>query len=136
MVVTLVGLSQSWLAKMKESGIGVTPMQVATVGEVVISTRIYTIRDISVQTFFAGCWGTRHRQGCFLHRTQNTWRKVQDLGLVRQYSVDAAARHFCGMLDGLAFLPIAEVAAGMALPGGSPQMSLSTWSIISTPHTM
>ena len=34
-------------------------------------------------------------QGCFYHLTQSTWRKVQKL--------------FCGMLDGLAFLPVGDV---------------------------
>ena len=56
-------------------------------------------RQIPVQTFFAGCWGTRHRQGSFFHLTQNTWGKEQELGLVRQYSDDAATRHFCGMTE-------------------------------------
>ena len=51
-----------------------------------------------------------HKQGCFFHLTQCTWRKIQELGLVRE---DADVRHFCGMLDGLAFLPLAEVPAGM-----------------------
>ena len=44
------------MAKMKESGIGVTPMQVATVGEVVIISyprEFIQTRNISVQTFFA-----------------------------------------------------------------------------------
>ena len=53
------------------------------------------------------------RQGYFFHLTQSTWRKIQELGLAAHYRSDAAEKHFCGMLDGLAFLPLAEVAAGM-----------------------
>lgn len=36
------------------------------------------------------------------------------MGLVRHYRDDDATRYFCGILDGLAFLPLAEVTAGMA----------------------
>ena len=54
----------------------------------------------------------RH-QGCFYHLTQATWRKVQSLGLTTIYRADEDVRHFCGMLDGLAFLPVDDVPAGM-----------------------
>lgn len=52
--------------------------------------------------------------GCFYHLTQNTWRKIQALGLVTTHRSDERAKLFCGMLDGLAFFPIADVPAGMA----------------------
>jgi len=52
-------------------------------------------------------------QGCFYHLCQSTWRKLQDLGLATEYKNNEILRHFCGMLDGLALLPIADVAAGM-----------------------
>lgn len=52
-------------------------------------------------------------RGCFYHLTQSTWRKVQSLGLTTAYRSDDRVKHFCGMLDGLAFLPIDEVANGM-----------------------
>ena len=55
-----------------------------------------------------------HWQGCFFYLTKCTWRKLHGLGLVRLYRDDAAARHFCGMLDSLAFLSLADVAAGIA----------------------
>ena len=71
------------------------------------------------------------RQGCFFHLTHSTWHKMQELGLVAHYRDDADARR--GMLDGLAFLPLTEPASPTS--GGSPQMSLSTLSIISMPHT-
>jgi len=54
-----------------------------------------------------------HVQGCFYHLTQSTWRKVQELGLVQTYRSQPAVKHFCGMRDGLAFLPIAEVPDGL-----------------------
>jgi hypothetical protein len=52
-------------------------------------------------------------RGCFYHLTQSTWRKVQELGLASTYRTDEAFRLFCGMLDGLAFLPVADVENGL-----------------------
>ena len=49
---------------------------------------------------------------CFYHLTQSTWRKVQELGLVRRYD-NEDFKHFCRMLDGLAFVPPGEVKQGM-----------------------
>ena len=54
-----------------------------------------------------------HIQGCFYHLTQSTWRRVQSEGLQPLYREDAKIRHFCGMLDGLAFLPVTDVKQGM-----------------------
>lgn len=53
-------------------------------------------------------------KGCFYHLTQSTWRKIQALGLAATYYTDEHFRHFVGMMDGLAFLPVEEVDAGMA----------------------
>ena len=53
------------------------------------------------------------RKGCFCHLTQSTWRRMQHLGLVQQYSSDDEFRHFCGMLEGLGLLPRDEVPEGM-----------------------
>ena len=53
-------------------------------------------------------------RGCFYHLTQSTYRKVQSLGLTQHYLEDEDFRHFCGMMDGLAFLPFDEVHDGMA----------------------
>ena len=41
------------------------------------------------------------------------WRKVQELGLATLYKELKDIQHFCGMLDGLAFLPVDDVQAGM-----------------------
>ena len=46
--------------------------------------------------------------GCFYHLTQATLRKVQELGLSQYHKENGSFRHFCGMLDGLAFLPVTE----------------------------
>jgi hypothetical protein len=54
-----------------------------------------------------------HTKTCFYHLTQNTWRKIQNLGLTKLYKEDENARLFCGMIDGLAFLPIDKVFDGM-----------------------
>lgn len=52
--------------------------------------------------------------GCFFHLCQSTWRKIQELGLSGMYRTDTAFSEFCGMLDGLAFLPTDQVASGLA----------------------
>ena len=53
-------------------------------------------------------------QGCFFHLTQSTWRRIQEEGLTGRYKADEDAKHFCGMLDSLAFLPPNQVKEGMA----------------------
>ncbi len=52
-------------------------------------------------------------QGCFYHLTQSTWRKIQSEGLSVLYQNDDSVKQFCGMLDGLAFLPTDRVSEGM-----------------------
>ncbi|XP_060603822.1 uncharacterized protein LOC132756709 [Ruditapes philippinarum] len=56
-----------------------------------------------------------HIQGCFYHLTQATWRHIQSEGLQSLYREDKDIRHFCGQLDGLAFLPASKVTEGMSL---------------------
>ena len=51
--------------------------------------------------------------GCFYHLTQSTWRKVQSLGLTTQYKDSEDCKVFCGMFDGLAFLPVDSVSCGL-----------------------
>ena len=53
-------------------------------------------------------------QFCFFHLTQSTWRNIQEMGIAATYRTDNNFRHFCGMLDGLAFLPPTDVSAGIA----------------------
>ncbi|XP_064470211.1 uncharacterized protein LOC135384962 [Ornithodoros turicata] len=53
-------------------------------------------------------------RGCFFHLCQSTWSKIQETGLVPKYKEDEKFRHFMGMLDGLAFLPLSDVTDGMA----------------------
>ncbi|XP_076047371.1 uncharacterized protein LOC143028903 [Oratosquilla oratoria] len=52
-------------------------------------------------------------RGCFYHLTQSIWRKIQSLGLVNAYRTDDRVKHFCGMLNALAFLPEEEITTGM-----------------------
>ncbi|XP_074641232.1 uncharacterized protein LOC141898982 [Tubulanus polymorphus] len=52
-------------------------------------------------------------KGCFFHLTQSVWRKVQQLGLAKQYREDEEFRLFVGMIFGLAFLPVAYVKEGL-----------------------
>ena len=65
--------------------------------------------------------------GCFYHLTQATWRKIQDLAMVNRYIDDETFRHFCGMLDRLAFLPVDDVIGGfehlrLIAPDGTDQL--------------
>lgn len=53
-------------------------------------------------------------KGCFYHLTQTTWRKIQELGLAVEYRADDDLQMFCCQMDGLAFLPVNDVAVGMA----------------------
>jgi len=55
-------------------------------------------------------------RGCFYHLCQNTYRKIQNLGLQKLYTNNDSFSHFCGMLDGLAglaFLPLHKIDEGM-----------------------
>ena len=54
-------------------------------------------------------------QGCFYHLTQASWRLIQQLGLVPLYKNDDDLRVFCGMMDGLAFLPVPDLTNGIHL---------------------
>ena len=53
-------------------------------------------------------------QCCFFHLCQNTWKHIQQLGLVDTYKNNPVFSLFCCMLDGLAFLPVADIVPGMA----------------------
>ena len=53
--------------------------------------------------------------GCYYHLCQSTWRKIQDLGLAVLYNQDDDVKKFVGMVDGLAILPINDIAAGVAV---------------------
>ncbi|CAI6377665.1 unnamed protein product [Macrosiphum euphorbiae] len=53
-------------------------------------------------------------RGCFYHLSQSTHRKIQALGLEKLYHEDPNFTKFCGMLDGLAFLPLTDVEQGMS----------------------
>ncbi|KAG1651690.1 hypothetical protein GQR58_026831 [Nymphon striatum] len=52
-------------------------------------------------------------QGCFYHLTQSIWRKIQELVQVELYKNNEDVKLYCGMLDGLAFLPEDKVVRGM-----------------------
>ena len=52
--------------------------------------------------------------GCFFHLTQATWRRIQSEGLSTLYKTNVDFRLFCGMMDGLAFLPVQEVKQGQS----------------------
>jgi len=47
-------------------------------------------------------------RGCY-HLTQTTWRKIQELGLIRRNSTDKEFNLFCGQVDALARLPVEHI---------------------------
>ena len=49
----------------------------------------------------------------FYHLTQNTWRKIKDLGLAQDYKDNDDIKLFCGIIDSLAFLSCDQVLEGM-----------------------
>ena len=49
----------------------------------------------------------------FTRRDASIWRTIQSRGLTTRYRADEDVRHFIGMLDGLAFLPVDDVPDGM-----------------------
>ena len=56
-----------------------------------------------------------NHQGCFYHLTQASCRRIQQLGLVPLYNNDDDFRLFCGMMDGLTFLPVTDLTNGIHL---------------------
>ena len=76
----------------------------------VIVTDFETAAMQAVRAVFGDSVVTR---GCFFHLTQATWRKIQELGMATNYRHDDEFRHFCGMLDGLAFVPLDNVKEAM-----------------------
>ncbi len=60
--------------------------------------------------------------GCFYHLTQSMWCKIQELGLTNVYRENDEIQHFCGMIDGLAFLPVDNIEEGLGhLRGRVPE---------------
>ena len=57
---------------------------------------------------------------------QSMWQKIHDLGLQDLYKEDEEFKHFCGMIDALAFLPV-EVAEGMQYIQGNATPLLMTY---------
>ena len=84
------------------------------IGLVMNVQTIITDFEEAVLRAVAGVFGRDvNSKGCFYHLTQSTWRKIQSLGLAQHYKSNEDFRQFCGMLDGLAFLPHADVQQGI-----------------------
>ncbi|XP_052801333.1 uncharacterized protein LOC128232033 [Mya arenaria] len=79
------------------------PTKVVTDYEMAIHNAVHAVLSNTIEI-----------QGCFYHLTQSTWRYLQGEGLQATYREDPDIRQFCGMLDGLAFLPEDQVKEGMA----------------------
>ncbi|CAN7984762.1 unnamed protein product, partial [Ixodes hexagonus] len=52
-------------------------------------------------------------RGCYFHFRQSTWRKIQELSLVSLYKESDVFRLFFGIMNGLAFLPLDDIARGI-----------------------
>ena len=80
-------------------------------------------------------------QGCCYHLSQATWRRKQQLGLVPFYRQSDDFRLFCGIVDGLAFLPVDDLQNGIHLlrtlcpadPPETHQKQLSYWTTLTPP---
>ncbi|XP_054257643.1 uncharacterized protein LOC128982729, partial [Macrosteles quadrilineatus] len=64
-------------------------------------------------------------KGCFFHLCQSTWRHIQGNGIVKLYKSRPDIKLHCGMLDALAFLPVADVPAGMLFLWASAPVELA-----------
>ena len=61
-------------------------------------------------------------QGCFFHLIQSIWRRLHYDKLVGLYNSNQDMKFFCGMLAGLALLPLEDVEAGFAyLKANTPE---------------
>lgn len=54
-----------------------------------------------------------HKKGCFYHLCQSTRKKIQALELEKHYRKNEFFNQFCGMLNGLAFLPPEDIPKAM-----------------------
>lgn len=54
-----------------------------------------------------------HIKGCFYHLCQSTYRKIKTLELEKYYRENECFNKFCGMLNGLAFLPPDDIPKAM-----------------------
>ncbi|KAK2168214.1 hypothetical protein LSH36_19g06006 [Paralvinella palmiformis] len=55
-----------------------------------------------------------------LLKWKKTWRKIQSLGLTTVYQSNEDVRHFIGVLDGLAFLPLKQLRPDHSVASSSP----------------
>ena len=88
--------------KCEELGFGADPLHIVTDFEQAVIRAVRATFGEHVS----------HR-GCFYHLSQSTWRKIQELGMVDLYRNSDDVKLFCGMIDGLAFLPVGNVSDGM-----------------------
>ena len=83
--------------------------------EMNVETIITDFEDAVLRAVSAVFGRNVRTRGCFYHLTQATWRKIQHLGLSPDYYASEDFRLFCGMIDGLAFLPMETLTDGVRL---------------------
>ena len=80
-----------------------------------VQTIITDIEDAVLRVVTAVFGRHINHQSCFYHLTQASWRKIQQLGLMSLYNNDDDFRLLCGMMEGLAFLPVPDLTNGIHL---------------------
>ena len=100
--VTYTEMLRAIVHKCENLGMNPNPMKIVTDFEQAMfqSIRITLNQYLSIH-------------GCFYHLTRSTWRKIQSLGLTDLYKENTDVKHFCGMMDGLSFLPLGDILIGM-----------------------
>ena len=72
--------------------------------------------EVAIHNAILSMFGAGVRiQGCFYNLTQSTWRHIQQEGLSVRYKEEDELKHFCDMLNRLAFLPSEGVLEGINL---------------------
>ena len=104
-------LFRAVMTKCENLGFNLNPTIIITDFEMAVMQACRTVFGAQIQN-----------HGCFFHLTQATWRKVTSLGLIEIYKQREDIKLFCGMMDGLAFLPPADIPVGMEfLKGNVPE---------------
>ncbi|XP_065320330.1 uncharacterized protein LOC135927968 isoform X2 [Gordionus sp. m RMFG-2023] len=79
--------------------------------------------------------GSHHNQRMLYQMCQSTQRKLQKLGPERQYRTNEALSFFCGMMDGLAFVPLCDMGnANAFLRSVTPTNGRSQEAILNPRH--
>ena len=74
---------------------------------------VVTNFELAVMNALSDHWSLCGQQIYFFPFNQNTWKKIQELGIAVLYRSNEDVRHFIGMLDGMAFLDLNHIEMGI-----------------------